>query len=352
MFTPIVRLIKVGLQTLRSLFQNRKDLALENLAFRQQLSIYAQKEPKPRTSASDKLFWVLMSRSWSRWQNHLIIVKPETVIRWHRAGFRLYWRWISKRDRRVGRPPVTAEVRELIDRMVKDNPSWGAPRIHGELLKLGFKVGQATVSRLMPPKPANPEKSQRWRTFLRNHSDVIAAMDFFVVPTATFGLLFGFFIIEHARRKVLHFNVTANPTAEWVIQQLREAFPYETAIRYLIMDRDSIFNGKMRDCLRTMGIEPVRISARAPQENGIAERWIGSLRRDLLDHVIILNERHLRRLVRLYIRYYQEDRTHLSLAKDTPAGRPVMSKPSADASVVAVPRIGGLHHRYEWQVAA
>lgn len=204
----------------------------------------------------------------------------------------------------------------------------------------------------MPRKPRDPKQGQRWKTFLNNHSDVIAAMDFFVVPTATFGLLYGFFIIEHGRRKILHFNVTANPTANWVIQQLREAFPYETSIKYLIMDRDSIFNGKVRDAVRSMGIKPVRISSRNPAENGIAERWVGSLRRDLLDPVIILNERHLRRLVRSYVEYYQNDRTHLSLAKDTPAGRPVTPQPTAEASVVAVPRIGGLHHRYEWQAAA
>jgi transposase InsO family protein len=163
--------------------------------------------------------------------------------------------------------------------------SWGAPRIHGELLKLGYKVGQATVSRLMPRKPADPEKSQRWKTFLRNHSDVLAAMDFLVVPTATVGLLTGCFIIEHGRRKILHFNVTANPTADWVIQQLREAFPYEAAIKTLIMDRDSIFSVKVRDSIRAMGIKPVRISPQRPQENAIGERWVGSCRRDLLDHV-------------------------------------------------------------------
>ena len=177
-------------------------------------------------------------------------------------------------------------------------------------------------------------------------------MDFFVVPTATFGLLYGLFIIEHGRRKILHFNVTANPTADWVIQQLREAFPYETAIKYLILDRDAIFNAKVVSCMRSMGIEPVRITAQRPQENGVAERWIGSCRRELLDHVIVLNERHLRRLVRLDLRYYHEDRTHLSQAKDSPEGRPVASRPSPTAQIVAMPRIAGLHHRYEWKVAA
>ena len=302
-------------------------------------------------SASDQLFWVLMSRSWSHWKETLVIVKPDTVVRWHRAGFRLYWRWKSRRGKKIGRPPIKAEIRDLIRKMATEN-RWGAPRIHGELLKLGHDIGQAAVSRLMPRRAADPDKGQHWKTFLKNHSDVLAAMDFFVVPTATFGVLYGFFIIEHSRRKILHFNVTANPTADWVIQQLREAFPYETSIKYLILDRDAIFNTKVVGCMRSMGIEPVRTTAQRPQENGVAERWIGSCRRELLDHVIVLNERHLRRLVRLYIRYYHEDRTHLSLGKDAPEGRPVASRPSPTAQIVSMPRIGGLHHRYEWRQAA
>ena len=350
-FSPFLRLLKTGLQTLRSLFQSRKELALENLALRQQLAIYDHKQPRPRMSTPDKLFWVFMSRSWSRWKEILVLVDPDTVVRWHQAGFRLFWRWKANRGKKTGRPPTTAEIRNLIRKMASEN-KWGAPRIHGELLKLGYKIDQATVSRLMPRKPRDPKQGQSWKTFLNNHSDVIAAMDFFVVPTATFGLLYGFFVIEHGRRKILHFNVTANPTANWVIQQLREAFPYETSVKYMIMDRDSIFGGIVRNTLLSMGIKPVRISARNPAENGIAERWVGSVRRDLLDHMIVLNERYLRRLVRSYVEYYQKDRTHLSLAKDTPAGRPVTPRPTAEASVVAVPRIGGLHHRYEWQAAA
>ena len=262
-FSPALRLLKIGLQTLRSACRSRAELALENLSLRQQLAIYVQKQPHPRMSAPDKLFWEFMSKSWSKWKKTLIIVKPDTVVRWHRVGFRLYWRWKSRQGKKIGRPPINDEIRSLIRKMADEN-HWGAPRIHGELLKLGHKIGQAAVSRLMPRKPRDPEKGQRWKTFLNNHSDVLAAMDFFVVPTATFGLLYGFFIIKHGRRKILHFNVTANPTASWVIQQLREAFPYETSIKYLIMDRDSIFNTKVRDYIRAMGINNVRISARNP----------------------------------------------------------------------------------------
>ncbi len=351
MLSSIILLLKTGLQTLRSLFQSRKDLALENLALRQQLAILVQKQSHPRLRGPDRFFWVLLSRVWSRWKEHLVIVKPDTVVRWHRKGFRLYWRWISNRGRKTGRLRISNEIRMLIFKMINEN-HWGAPRIHGELLKLGYVVGQATISRLMPRTSPDTDKSQRWKTFLKNHSDILAAMDFFVVPTAIFGLLYGLFIIHHGRRKILHFNATANPTADWVVQQFREAFPYETSVKYLILDRDCIFNSKVLAGMRAMGIEPVKTSVRHPQENGIAERWIGSCRRELLDRVIVLNESHLRRLVRAYIQYYNQDRTHLSLDKDAPESRAATSKPSTQAKVVAVPRIGGLHHRYEWKAAA
>ncbi len=228
----------------------------------------------------------------------------------------------------------------------------GAPRFHAELLESGFDLHRRTVSRFMPRRSRESERGQSWKTLVQRHSDVIAAIDFFVVPTATFGLLYGFFIIQHGRRKILHFNVTSKPNPDWVIQQLREAFPYETEIKYLIMDRDGIFSCKVREAVKAMGINPVRISARNPAENGIAERWVGSVRRDLLDHVIVLNERHLRHLMRSYLDYYHVDRTHLGLKKDTPTGRPVTPRPSPDAELVALPRVGGLHHRYVWRAAA
>ena len=229
---------------------------------------------------------------------------------------------------------------------------WGAPRIHGELLKLGLDVSERTVSRYMPRRPATPEQIERWKIFLRNHRDVIAAMDLFVIPTATFRLLYGFVIVHHGRRRILHFNATEHPTQDWVAQQLRQAFPYEPATRYLIFDRDSIFSNLVLGTARSMGMEPKRTSYRSPWQNGVAERWIGTCRRDLLDHVIVLGERHLIRLMKDYIQYYHEDRSHLSLAKDAPAGRPVTPRPSPTASVIGLPRVDGLHHRYEWRDAA
>jgi len=235
--------------------------------------------------------------------------------------------------------------------MVSEN-GWGAPRIHGELLKLGIDVAERTVSRYLPRRPANPEKIQRWLTFLRNHANVSAAMDFFVVPTATFSVLYGFFVIGHGRRRVLRFNATLRPTAAWVVQQLREAFPEDTAPRHLLFDRDAIFSAAVVAFVRAMGAEPVRSAYRSPWQNPVAERWIGSCRRELLDHVVVFGEHHLVALVRSYLGYYHGDRTHLGLDKDTPAGRAVAPKPSPTANVVALPRVGGLHHRYEWRNAA
>ena len=229
---------------------------------------------------------------------------------------------------------------------------WGAPRIHAELTKLGFIVSEVTVSRYIPRRPAEPDQVKRWVAFLRNHKDDIAAMDLFTVPTASLRLLYGFFVIEHGRRHIVHFNATFHPTAAWVIQQLRKAFPYDTAPRFLIFDGDSIFSVALVEFIKAMGTKPVRISFRSPWQNGTAERWIGSCRRELLGHVVVFGERHLVRLVRSYISYYHKDRCHLGLEKDTPDERPITPRPSPTARVVALPRVGGLHHRYEWREAA
>jgi transposase InsO family protein len=204
----------------------------------------------------------------------------------------------------------------------------------------------------MPRRPAEPDQVKRWIAFLRNHKDDIAAMDLFTVPTASLRLLYGFFVIEHGRRHIVHFNATFNPTAAWVIQQLREAFPYDTAPKYLIFDRDAIFSPAVVAFVRALGTDPVRTSYRSPWQNGTAERWIGSCRRELLEHVVVFGERHFVRLVRLYVDYYHEDRCHLGLDKDAPNSRPVRPRPSPEAKVVALPRVGGLHHRYEWREAA
>jgi transposase InsO family protein len=242
---------------------------------------------------------------------------------------------------------VKKEIRVLIFRMVAENPGWGAPRIHGELLMLGFDLSEPTVSRWMRRAPRPPDPAKRWLAFLRNHREAIAAMDFFTVPTLTFGLLYCFFIIGHDRRRILHFNVARNPNALWVALQLHATWEYgEQPHRFLIFDRDSKFSADVVSTAKSMGSQPVRTGFRSPWQNGIAERWVGSVRRDLLDHVIALNERHLGRLLREYVRYYHEDRTHLGLRKNTPSGRVAASAPAHCRKIVSMPRLGGLHHRY------
>ena len=328
------------------MFRSREELLLENLALRQQLLALHSQRPRRRLSTPHKLFWIVLRRLWSGWTQPLVLVTPKTVVAWHRAGFGLYWRWLSRARQVGGRRRVSAELRALIFRMALENPTWGAPRIHGELLKLGFDLSEPTVSRWLRRAPRTPDPAQRWLTFLRNHREAIAAMDFFTVPTLTFGVLYCFFVIAHDRRKILRCTVTRHPRALWIVQQLREAWPYAPAHRFLLFDRDSKFGKEVVSSAKDMGSEPVRTAFRSPWQNGVAERWVGSCRRDLLDHVIILNERHLKRLMAEYVRYYHEDRTHLGLAKDTPASRPVAIRPALGNRIYSFPRLGSLHHRY------
>ena len=235
----MIRLLRLILGILIRVLRSRRELLLENLVLRQQLCVLKRRAPKAKVSTLDKLFWVAVHRLWSGWKHSLILVSPETVVRWHRAGFKLYWRAISRARRVVGRKRISKEIRDLIFRMVKENPTWGAPRIHGELLMLGFDVSESTVSRWMRRAPRDSEPAKRWLAFLQNHREAIAAMDFFTVPTVTFKLLYCFFVIGHDRRQILHFNVTRHPTSAWVIQQLREAFPFVAGPKFLIFDRDS-----------------------------------------------------------------------------------------------------------------
>jgi hypothetical protein len=327
------------------IFRNRQDLLLENLALRQQLVVLKRRHPKPKLGLLDRLFWVAARRFWSRWKESLLLVMPETVVRWHRAGFRRYWTVLCQARKAVGGGKrISKEIRDLIFQMVVENPTWGAPRIHGELLMLGFDVSERTISRWMRRAPRNPEPAKRWLSFLHNHSEAIAAMDFFTVPTVTFNLLYCFFIISHDRRRILHFNVTPHPTSSWIVQQLREAFPYQSSPRFLLFDHDQKYGLDVPAAIRALQITDMQTSIQSPWQNGVAERWVGSCRRDLLDHIIALNERHLKRLLADYLRYYHDDRTHLGLRKQTPGGR---VRSAARGRVVAHPRVGGLHHRYD-----
>jgi transposase InsO family protein len=338
------RVIGLCIGTLVRLLRARRSLLLENLALRQQLAVLKRRHPRPRLELLDKLFWVAVRRFWSGWKQALLVVSPETVVRWHRSGFALYWRAISKARGVVGRKRISKEVRDLIFRIVMENPTWGAPRIHGELLMLGFDVSERTISRWMRRVPRDAERAKRWLAFLRNHREVIAAMDFFTVPTLTFGVLYCLFVIGHGRRRVLHFSVTRHPTSTWIVQQLREAFPYQWAPSFLIFDRDAKYGLEVSIAVRSMAIQAIRTSFRSPWQNGIAERWVESCRRDLLDHVIAINECHLKRLLSEYVRYYHEDRTHLGLDKETPGDR---MRSMSSGQVLGRARLGGLHHRYD-----
>jgi len=326
------------------------NMAMEIIALRQQLAVMKQQNKRPKIGMITRLFWVILSWIWSGWREALHIVKPETVIRWHRKAFKLFWKLKSKIP---GRPKIDPEIRDHVKEMALANPKWGAPRIHGELVKLGFKVSERTVSSLMPKRTTNKKPpSQTWRTFLNNHVNK-CSMDFFTVPTATFNVLFVLVILSHDRRRIVHFNVTSNPTAEWTAQQVVEAFPWDTAPKYLMRDRDGIYGNAFRDRVKGMGIKEVISAPRSPWQNPFVERVIGSIRRECTDHLVVLGENHLKAILAEYIEYFNADRTHLSLGKDSPDGRPVQRAESAGGSkVIALPRVGGLHHRYELKEAS
>ena len=329
------------LRTIISALRSHRALTLENLALRHQLAVLQRNAKRPRLTNRDRTLWIILSRLWADWRKPLMLVQPETVIRWHKKGFRLYWKWKSQ-PRWPGRRRVPMEVRDLIRRMSRANPLWGAPRIHGELLKLGIEVSQATVSKYIVPHQEPP--SQGWHASLKNHAKDIVSVDFFTVPTATFRVLFVFLVLNNERRKVVHFNMTESPTAAWTGQQIVEAFPWDTAPRYLVRDRDGIFGGEFAHRVESLGIEQVLISARSPWQNPYGERLIGSIRREYLDHTIIFNEKHLRRVLKQYFCYYHDCRTHLGLEKDCPESRLV--EPPELRSIGAEPMVGGLHHRY------
>jgi putative transposase len=335
------------LASLRATIRSRLELAAEILALRHQLTVLQRTTPRrPRLRPIDRLLWILLSSAWPNWRQAVQIVTPATVVRWHRRAFAAYWRWNS-RPRRLGRPALASSLRALICQMREANPLWGAPRIHGELQKLGLDVSQATVAKYLGRRRGPP--SQSWRTFLTNHVSQLASIDFFTVPTATFRVLFVFVVLSHDRRRIVHVNVTAHPTAAWTAQQLREAWPWDTAPRFVIRDRDGIYGSDSRRAVQQMGVEEVLTAPRSPWQNPFVERVIGSLRRECLDHVIVWNERALRRHLRRYLVYYHQWRTHLSLDKDAPVSR--VAQPPARGTIVPVPHVGGLHHHYERRAA-
>ena len=336
----MLELLNVFRWVIVDLFRSRKSLEAEVITLRQQLNVLRRSAAKrPALSRFDRLLFVFLYRLVPSVLDAVTIVRPETVIRWHRAGFRAFWRWKS-RARRAGRPQVPIELRQLIRQVSIANPLWGAPRIHGELLKLGIDVGQTSVAKYMARRRRPP--SQGWRTFLLNHADGIAAIDLFVVPTLSFRLLYGVLVLRHDRRRILWIGVTAHPSAEWIARQVTEAVAWADAPQYLIRDRDRVYGEVFTRRLRAMGIRDRPTAARSPWQNGHAERLIGSIRRECLDHVVVRGERHLRHVLRAYAQYYNAARTHLSLVKDAPVPRPVQPV----GSILPLPILGGLHHHY------
>ena len=342
----MVSIARLLLLQILACLKSRAELRAENLMLRHQVDILLRSSPKRvRTTSADRLRFVWLYRLWPMSIQAVMIVQPKTLLRWHREGFRWYWRWKSRP--RGGRPRVSPEIRQLVRRMSWENPLWGAPRIHGELLKLGIDVSQATVSRYMPRRPRDP--GQRWKTFLANHQGCIASIDFLTVQTISFKQLYVLVVLSHRRRRLVHLAVTANPTASWTVQQMREAFPWGGAPRYVIHDRHGTFGEAFRRRLQLLGMKPVPTAPRSPWQNGHVERVIGSIRRECLDHIIVFNARHLRRVLNAYLVYYNETRTHLALSKDTPVPR--ATSPPDEGDIIAFPQLGGLHHRYERRAA-
>jgi transposase InsO family protein len=336
-------MIALGLlfvRLLRDCFRPRGRLEAEIMVLRHQLNILQQREQRRGLHLRwvDRALFIWLYRRWPRILDAIMIVRPETVVRWHRKGFAAYWRWRSRSS--GGRPRITKEVRHLIRRLSFENPLWGATKIHGELLKLGIEVAQSTVSIYMVPRRGRP--LQTWKTFLRNHIDGIASIDLFVVPTVTFQQLFAFLVLGHERRRLLWFAATRHPTAEWLARQITEAFPWDSVPKYLIRDNDRAFGAAFKARVRAMGIRDRPTSFCSPWQNGYVERLIGSIRHECSDHLIVLSERHLWRILAEYASYYNEVRTHVSLGKDAPNSRAV----ERFGDIVAYPILGGLHHRY------
>ena len=332
-------LCRLIFEIFKLLFRGKHDVVLENLTLRQQLIVQQRSIKRPKLNNLDRMFWIWLSRMWGNWTSPLIIAKPSSVTDWHRKGFKYYWR---RKSRRIGRPNIDWDLIKQIRKLQKDNPTWSAQRIQGELAKLGYSVCDNTVAKYMQKPKPDPEKRQRWQTFLRNHAKHIVAIDFLVVRTIFFKAIYVFVALSHDRRKILHFGVSSRPHSQWAIQQLRETFAFDETTKYVIRDNDSIFSNDFKQAIKRFGLKDKPTAFHSPWQNGYCERVIGTLRRECLDHMIILNERHLNSVLTEYVDYYNTSRTHMSLNKDSPVHRPVQ----IEGRIVSMPILGGLHHVY------
>jgi putative transposase len=341
----MIKLLKSFFLLLLTGCTSRDQLLLQNLTLKQQLACYKAARRKPRIRLLDRLIWIYLRWRVPQWRSMLHFVKEETVVRWHKEGFRLFWKFKSKP--RSGRPSTKLKIQKLIREMTADNPTWGAPKIQAELEKLGISVALATVQKYMPKKKKPP--SPEWKNFKEEKERDICACDFFVVPTVTFRMLYVFVIIAHFRRKIVHFNVTEQPHAAWTAQQIVNAFPEDTAPQYLIHDGDSIYGIQFQNRVDNMGIERIPTPYRAPRANAICERVIGTFRRECTNHFVFFGRRHLYKRLKEFVDYYNASRPHQSLNKDSPDGREI--EPPEKGDVVKLPVLGGLHHRYTRKAA-
>src|SRR5450759_483064 len=336
----MLELISLVLPTLGRLFRRRHELVVENLLLRHQLNVALRSHPRPDLKSRDRFFWLVVRSLYPDWKQHLILVHPETVVRWHRQGWRLFWRWRS--GHRLGRPRLSPAVRELIATVATENPLWGTGRIRGELLQLGILVSSRSIRRYRRRRHSRPP-SQSWRTFLANHAQAIWAADLFVVQTLTFQTLYVIFFISHGSRQLVHFEVTAHPAAAWVWRQLIEATPWDRKPRYLIHDYDRVWGADFGQRASGLAIKSLRTPIRAPRANSIAERWVRTARRECLDYLIPISERHLRWVLAEFVDYYNHDRPHRSLGLQVPF--PGLT--ASQGGIVVRPVLGGLHHVYE-----
>ena len=337
----ILEYLLLLLSLVRAAVRDREALVAENLLLRHQLAVLTRPtRRRPRLRARDKVFWVMVRALRGDWRRHLVLVRPESVVRWHRQAWRLVWRWRSRGS--IGRPRLGAEVRELIAAMARDNPRWGSERIRGELLKLGLVVSKRSIQRYRRRGPAHPS-GQTWRTFLANHAHHVWAADLLTVQTLTFKTLYVLVFIAHGRRELVHVNVTANPTAAWVWRQVIEATPWGRTPRHLLRDRDAVYGRDFGQRASRIGIDAVATPIASPRANAVAERVIGTLRRECLDHLIILDEQHLRSVLAEFVEYYNRDRPHRTLRLETP----VPAQRATEGSVRSRPVLGGLHHVYK-----